>query len=279
MQQTDEEFRALSAAYWEKIWLYWPRIGAPLRPGPEDVSIFERLVVEHCKPAPKALLLGVTPEIAGMRWPTGTQLLAVDRSQGMIDHVWPNPPLAGAQALRGDWGNLALPDGDRDLIIGDGSLMQQPFPSGYQLVARELRRVLAPGGVFVMRAFVRPDVVDAPEDVFAALRAGHIKGFHAFKWRLNMSLQPDTRTGVVLGDVWRAFHGAFPDLAEFTALTGWPREAVETIDAYRDGQARYTYPSLNELREVLSPYFSEARCLTGTYELSERCPTLLFAPR
>jgi hypothetical protein len=71
----------------------WPLLGAPLRPSPADVRVFERWARSACPdggPSPRlALLLGVTPECARMGWPEGIELTAVNRSPEMIDAVWP----------------------------------------------------------------------------------------------------------------------------------------------------------------------------------------------
>ncbi|HVJ22074.1 MAG TPA: class I SAM-dependent methyltransferase [Polyangiaceae bacterium] len=279
MDEGDASFRALSARFWEQQWLWWDRIGTPLRPCPQDVEIFERLVSERCPVSPRALLLGVTPEIASMRWPAGTSLLAVDRSQGMIDNVWPRPALADARAVQGDWHVLEVGDGAFDVIIGDGSFMQQPFPRGYDALARELRRVLAGDGLFVMRSFVRPDQQESVVELLADLEGGTIGSFHVFKWRLLMALQPDTASGVRLSDAWKVFYELFRDPAALAERRGWPLTTVQTIDAYRGVDARYTYPTLGELGDALSPYFSEQARVVSSYELAERCPTQLWSRR
>jgi SAM-dependent methyltransferase len=276
---SDTSFRELSAEFWRQQWRWWHRLGPPLRPGHEDVTIFQRLVAEWGPRAPRALQLGVTPELATMRWPEGTRLLAVDRSDGMIEHVWPAQPYPGACVVLGDWCNLVLADASVDVIVGDGCFMQQPYPRGYAVLAAELRRVLAPGGVFVMRAFVRPTVPETVDALLAELAAGRITQFHVFKWRLNMALQRDPESGVCLHEIWRSFYEAFSSVAQLAERTGWPLESIETIDAYRESDARYTYPSLAELSEAVAPYFTERQRHLPRYELGERCPILAYSGR
>ena len=57
---------------------HWNLLGPPLRPSRDDVAILEG-VVQSLHTAPRVLLLGVTPELATLAWPAGTELVAVDR--------------------------------------------------------------------------------------------------------------------------------------------------------------------------------------------------------
>lgn len=272
-----------SARFWEREWLWWHRLSTPLRPAAEDIEILGRLIAQWCgargRMRPEAVLLGVTPEIASMQWPEGTRLLAIDRSQGMIDNVWPERPYDGAMVVSGEWTNMPVAAGSRDVVTGDGCFSQLSYPEGYDALVNELRRVLKPGGLFAMRAFVRPEPAEPMDALLAELHAGKILNFHAFKWRFNMALQSDIASGVRLRDIWDAFNEEFGDPSALAAQRGWPFETVETIHAYRGVEARYTYPSLSELREILSAGFSEVTCVYPTYEMADRCPTLLFEAR
>src|SRR3954468_12555969 len=107
---------------WDNYALDWHLVGVPLRPAPEDIAIYEGAVAAwQGKPgrAPRALLLGVTPEIATMRWPAGSGLLAVDRSPGRLDDVWPGRAAPHGAAVRGNWLQLPVADRSRDIAIGD----------------------------------------------------------------------------------------------------------------------------------------------------------------
>jgi hypothetical protein len=115
--------------------------------------------------------------------------------------------------------------------------------------------------------------------LFEELHAGKIGNFHVFKWRLNMALHENVEAGVRLGDVWDTFEARIGRPRLLAEERGWPLEAVETIDAYRASEARYTYPTLGDLRRVLTPFFDEEACVYPAYELGERCPTLGFRRR
>ena len=267
--------------YWIRPAQSWALRASPLRPAPEDVEIYEREFRrwhEATRPVPlHALLLGVTPEIATMSWPAGTRLLAVDRSQAMIRGVWPGAAL-GHMAVCSAWAALPLPDRTQDLLIGDGSFSALTADA-YTAMMQNLRRVIRPQGLVLMRFFTRPDRPEAPASAFADLRAGRIGSFHAFKWRLAMALHGSLDAGVRLADIWSAWHDAIPDPEEVARERGWPLPAVLTIDDFRGVGARYTFPTLAEARAVMAAGFEEASCHFPTYELGERCPILVFRPR
>jgi SAM-dependent methyltransferase len=251
----------------------WNLVGSPLRPGPEDVAIVEA-EVRACE-RPRVVLLGVTPELATLRWPAGTSLLAIDRSRAMIDTVFP----AGAgHAVAGEWTALPCATGSVDVVAGDGALSNLAFPLGYRAFAGEQHRVLAAGGRLILRLFAAPDPGEQLADVGRALAAGRIGSFHALKWRVAMAIQPADRNVAVV-EILHALDRVAPDRAALAALTGWPAAVIATIEAYRDSALRYSFPTLAEVREVLAGHFTEVACRTPAYELGERCPTLVLQPR
>ena len=272
-----------SSEMWDKHSLQWNRIGPPLRPCGQDIDLLQRLVAEQCAAAGclsrRALLLGVTPEIALMRWPRETRLLALDHHWGMIKNVWPSSQVAGAAAACANWTRMPVADEACDVVVADGCFSMLGYPEGYAAVTRELRRVLRRNGLFAMRAFIRPDKPEPVAAVCDDLRAGRIGNFHVFKWRLNMALHGDLAAGVRLADVWNVWHEAVPEPAALAAQLNWPLETIRTIDTYREGDICYTYPTLQELQHALSAHFSPTACLYPAYELGDRCPTLLFTPR
>ena len=266
--------------HWERHAVQWNSLGPPLRPAPDDIDVLRRLVAEGCNAAkgtgPRSLLLGVTPEIATMQWPDGTRLLAVDQCLGMIHNVWPSP--ADSAAICAVWKTLPLRDGMFDVVTGDGAFTLLDHPEADHVVVEELRRVLRDDGLFVARLFVRPEVPEPTGQVFDDLRAGRIGNFHAFKWRLAMSLHGDLATGVRLDDIWKAWNDAVPAPGELAKTLGWPLDVVRTIEAYRGVATRYTFPTLAESIEVFAPCFERMAVHVPDYELGDRCPTLAFRP-
>src|ERR1700691_4807012 len=79
--------------YWNHFAAVYRAFGLPLVPTQKDLRFMEGAVEGWAYSHPgenlRALLLGVTPGIAGMQWPEGSLLVAIDRSIGMVRDVWP----------------------------------------------------------------------------------------------------------------------------------------------------------------------------------------------
>lgn len=271
------------ADHWARHAAQWAHVGQPLRPGAEDVAAFADLIKQSAAAlnlaAPRGLVLGVTPELVGMAWPSATRLIAVDRCPGMIGALL--PPLASnpMSGIWGNWMNLPFADDSLDLIAGDGCLTVLESTSDHRRLGLELARVLRPGGRLAMRLFVRPERAERTEQVFADLHAGRIGNFHIFKWRLAMSLVDASTGAVPVADIWQAWCESGIAADELAIDRGWPLAEVATIEAYREASARYTFPRLDEARLALATGFEELACRTPAYELGECCPTLLLAAR
>jgi hypothetical protein len=118
---------------------------------------------------------------------------------------------------------------------------------------------------------VQKDEPESPAAVFGDLIAGGIESFHAFKWRLAMSLQNSAREGVRVDKIWDAWN-------EAGISTDWPSQTVETIDTYRGSDHRLTFTNMHEIRDLHSPLFEERAYIEPEYELGERCPILVYSP-
>lgn len=266
--------------HWNQHARQWNVIGSPLRPCVEDIDLLGTLLAPRAGCAPvharQVLLFGVTPEIAAMPWSDGTRLLALDRSVDMIAHVWRADGVFPGHAVCGDWSQIPLADGSCDLVAGDGCFTLLNYPDGYQDVLRAVRRVLKPEGLFAMRFFLRPAEPERVETVVADLWAKRIGNFHIFKWRLAMAMHGALESGICLGEVWNRWREAVPDPDELIHQLGWSPASVASINCYQDIVTCYTFPTLNEVREIFGAYFTEIDCRYPNYELGERCPTLLW---
>jgi predicted dehydrogenase len=262
--------------FWQNVPKQWKHFGPPLRPGPEDIRVMEQQVrdwverstANHCD----VLLCGVTPEIASMDWPPDTRLWAVEKSLAMIREVWPAGDSPMKQAVQGEWTCLPFAPGSFDIVIGDGCLTSLKYPQQQAHFLQAVRTVLRSQGMMIMRHFVHADEPERPETVFADLREGRIGSFHAFKWRLAMSLQESAGEGVRVDDIWRKWTDA-------KVATAWPKEAVDTITTYRGSDHRLTFTTLKEVRDLHAGLFVDSHCSTQGYELAERCPIMVFVPR
>lgn len=270
------------ATLWELQARQWALLKPPLRPAPEDVAVAQAFVdtwhATHRR-APRALVLGSTVELAALRWPSGSEIIAVDRSSTMLQGVWRQAPLTSGhrRAAVGEWLQMPLRDGCCDLVLGDGSFASVRKAEARGL-ARAVHRLLGRDGAMLTRMFVRPAVPESPAAVWSDLLSGAIGGFSAFKLRLLMALQDgDHETRVQ--DAWRFVHGRAPSLEWIAHRTGWPIDEVRTIESYCDQPTVYWFPQLEQFRAALEESFVERDCRHQAYEVGDRCPTLQFAPR
>lgn len=278
--QPSMTFVASEPSHWDAYAARFRLVGQPLRPGPTDVA-HVRDTVRRLLPRDttnrRALLLGVTAELAQIDWDPPLRLCAVDQSASMIRGLWPGDTEA-RQAQLGDWLALSAPPGGFVLALGDGVLTLFDYPAGYVRLSAVLKRSLAPHGLLCLRSFCRPQQSENVADVFDALWAGRIGNFHVFKWRLAMALQGDATRGVRLADIWDTFeaHTSVPRLAE---RTGFPIAEVGTIEGYRGVQDRYSFSTEREAVDVFSPELELLETWHPDYELGDRCPHLTFRRR
>jgi len=267
--------------HWPEIARLWRHIGPPLRPVAQDVRFYSDAVREWVglRGAPRALLLGVTPELYRLPWPEGTDLLAVDRSQDMIDRVWPGPKDA-ARCM--SWLDLSLPGSSRDIVLCDGGLQLLAHPQGQRRLAHVLRGILSDGGLCVVRLYAPPARRESPDAVLRDLLEGKIACMNLLKLRLGMSLMNAAAEGVELGTIWRALHAAAPDLNELAARIGWSAEHMSAIDPYRDSAVRYHFVTADQVSQMFCGDpggFEVRRVSVPDYELGERCPTIVLQRR
>ena len=261
--------------HWDAHAARWSLIGPPLRPAASDIEYLRASVSRLSPRMSSALLLGVTPEVAEMNWPLPCKLVAVDKSEGMVNAVWPGDTPT-RRALVGDWLALELPEAPFDLVVGDGVFSILDFPEGYGRLAAALAQVVKPGGLLSVRLFCRLEPSEELAQVFSALFDGAIGNFHIFKWRLAMALQGDATRGVRLADIWSTFCEHSGGVAEVAKRCGWPEPVVATIEGYRDVEERYTFSTEPEVVDSLAGGFEHIETWRPGYELGERCPHLTF---
>lgn len=253
--------------HWRAYANKWDRIGSPLRPCYEDVKNFRRAITASSR---SSLLLGVTPELSAL----SRHLTAIDNCAEMISAIWANKQQS---VVQGDW--LALPFGANafDSVIGDGCLVLLSYPVQHEKLFQQVKQVLEPGGRFLLRLFVNPDRPESRERVCREALAGKIKSFHAFKWRLLMSIAADSPEYTFeVADANAIFDTLLPNRKLLAARTGWPVRDIDTIDFYRGSSARYSYPPLSLVRKIIPPEFKEIELKKGSYELAERCPIMVL---
>jgi hypothetical protein len=88
---------------WRGFYRRWPRLKPPLRADADVCAAIASLIAGHDE---RALLLGVTPELAGLARFT----VAVDWNGKMIEHIWPGDD-ATRRAVLANWLYLPCTDG------------------------------------------------------------------------------------------------------------------------------------------------------------------------
>jgi len=257
-------------SYWNNIPRHWARLGPPVRPTHEVVSV----VSQQIAAAPgKVLLLGVTPELAGI----GADVTAVDRNANMIKYIWPGDS-AGRRSRNGDWRDLQFGGGLFASCVGDGSLNVITYPDDILKVFRGVSEVLRPGGRFVCRLYLTPDRCESPEEVRIAAMEGGIRGFHALKWRVAMATAAaQGNANIRVTAILDSFERLFPERNALSLRCGWTDEIINTIDAYRNSAEIYCFPTAAEIFSLMPPGFAHPRLVdVGGYELAERCPLLVM---
>ena len=217
----------------------------------------------------QVLLLGITPELQDL----AQKLTAIDINAEMLRSLWNRR----CCAVQGDWLHLPFPEMCFELVVGDGSLSNLSYPDSYAILFNELKRVLIHGGRIAMRLFTSPQEAEDIDAVVEQASTGSIRSFHAFKWRLAMALVTVNQTpNIPVSLILSVFERFFPDRSKLAHASGWKLDEIATIDAYRNSQAEYSFPSLAHVRQLVPQGLTEKAVLTGSYELAERCPILVL---
>jgi SAM-dependent methyltransferase len=275
---------SLSADPWKQHARQWAHVRLPLRPSAQDVGFTHREIAKWLlttrQSSPTILLLGVTPELCKLQLPSGSRVIAVDKSVDMIQSIWPGRLRPGDEVICADWRRLPLASSSIDVVLADGSLSALAYPLEYAALFSDLRRLLRPRGMCIIRCYAQPDIRETPDEVFADLSLGQIGNFHVLKWRLAMALQSDAETGVAVESVSRTLREAWEDLGLLAERFAWPIAEILTIEAYRHVDTRYCFPTLDQYREFFSTAgFAVTQLATPSYELGKRCPTFVVEPR
>lgn len=256
-----------SADHWQAHARQWSRIGGPLRPSGEDVSIMRAIL----GPAPgTGLLLGVTPELTVL----SERLIAVERDAAMIERHWV-PRGSGQSVRKGDWLELPLAPDSVDFAAGDGSLTMLRHTTGYVRLFGQLRTCLRDQATLALRVFSAPERPETPQQVADAALCGAIGSFHAYKWRMAMALVAQAGDpNIAVSAIGDAIERLTPGRDALARRTGWPQADIDTIDAYRGSLAVYSFPTLAQLRAAIPAGFEEVGVFYGSYELAQCCPII-----
>jgi SAM-dependent methyltransferase len=267
--------------HWPRIASSWSLVGPPLRPAGPDLAAFNRVIGEwhaHAGRPPSALILGVTAEFfTALSWPRGTLVAALDGSPDMIAAVWPGP---AELAMVGSWTAMPCEDASRDITLCDGGFGLLSLHDQQNLLA-EVARVLAPGGVFVVRLFAPMGRTGTVEEVARDLRAHQVASLDQLKLRLWGALQTSAATGVRPRDVVERIH-AMSDMGRFLVdELGWNRDHVDRLGVHRASTAVYHLTDEHGLARMLKSV-PALECLSverPTYAFGDACPVVTLRRR
>jgi SAM-dependent methyltransferase len=264
------------ADHWERFARNRSLNDPPVRPCLEDLAFCWEDANEWTEKrgTPRVLLLGVTPELYTLPWPKGTDFRAVDRTQAMIDALWPGPKESAQCA---DWLSMDLPEGSRDVVLCDAGLHMLTYPRGQHALIRRLHRILSDEGLCIFRLFVLPSQPETPDLVMRDLLDGEISNLSVLKLRLFMSMHNNAEEGVRLGEVYDTLIKAVPDLEKLAVNIGWPTERMLVVNNYRNLESRFHLLTLEQTIDLFCRDpggFRVHRLHTPSYELGQRCPTI-----
>ncbi|WP_298624147.1 class I SAM-dependent methyltransferase [uncultured Legionella sp.] len=266
------------SSHWDIHATQWNNIEGPLRPSVSDLQILHSWVTTAIGLSSQpfnVLILGATPELAAFPWPENTHLFTIDANLAMIKSQLSQEQLSLSPfKLVGNWLQLPLPDASMHLVVGDGCYSMLAGKD-YDALSNEIIRVLQPNGHFFMRFFVRPAAQESIECIQNDFLSGTIENFHILKWRIAMALHGSLEQGVCLKDIWNTWNKYFK---HHTHCLPWSKQTVNTIDAYKNNPAFYTFPTFTEIGLKLGCKFNQLEVFFPTYALGERCPSFKLKP-
>jgi hypothetical protein len=266
-------------SHWNAHAVRWEFIGTPLRPSPEDVMVvvdaMSQLANENPRHALKLLMLGVTPEYARFPWPPTSTLVAWERSESMIRHVWPGSTAENTRVIQGNWLHPPEGFGEFDFVLGDGVLTQLSFPNEYEELFRTLRALMRPGGRSALRLYANSTPPEKPDHVLDDVRQGRLTNVNEFKLRMGMALGGTRNVyNVAVAEIWDVWDQA---CCRHPALRQrWSTEESSTIEHYRESNAEYSFPPLHLVLHTMRTYMKVTKVCIPKYAFGCNCPTVIL---
>ena len=270
-------------SYWDLLANQFQHQQSPLRPCAEDIRVIHQIIHDwhhqHSPSGTSVLLFGVTPEIVNLSWPANTFLRAIEKSQAMIDVIWPGNIPKERQVVCNNWLDVTIEEHSLDLVVGDGFLTGLAYPQQYAQIARTISQWLKPGGLFIARLFVRKEEKETMDAIMTDLEAGRIARFDILKWRLAMAIQETAEQGVRMDNIYRAWCDIEKKLPTLLQQAGWPRATVNTIRLYEGRDNRYAFPTIKELDDAFSSCLEQVSVIIPGYDFGQCCPILVYRPK
>jgi hypothetical protein len=270
------------AGVWLRIARAYTAFTSPLVPCSGDIAAFEAAAAAQFtarQSGVHALMLGVTPGVALMRWPIGSRITAVDYSRDVIDALWPGDVPGLRRALCSSWFEIPLPDQSCDIVIGDGSLNACRFPGEAARLTQCAHKLLVDGGVLALRVYVRPQRQETIDQLMDALFSARGLSVDSFKMRLWLAMQRSVEEGVAVREAASLLHECGIGPEAMSGRLGWSEAVIEPFAAWPVSSAVYSFPSIEELRAVTDECFDTVSINYPGYDLGHCCPTLVMRKR
>jgi SAM-dependent methyltransferase len=198
----------------------------------------------------------------------------------MASALWPyNGAANNPRLVLSDWRFLPFRNAGADIVVGDGCINCLRYPDSFRAFARSTSRLLSSDGLLVIRCYIQPDRKESPEEVIAQIDSDGPETIHQFKFRLLMALQANAIEGIAVRRVYDYWARHLPDGSRPVSHPGWSQAAFELISLYRGVDTVHTFPTREELGEILNEFFIEVDISIPPYHLGERCPTIVLKSR
>lgn len=255
-------------------------MGPPARPHHSDIACMRAMAWQRIAGWPASgrlgvLVLGVTPEIVGLDWPNGTEITAVDRSEGMIEAFWPGDVPQQRRLVRGDWMSMPFEPDAFDFVLGDNVFNALDYPQRYRELAEVVGRILRPQGLFIVRVLCQAEPREDGYDIVEAYRAGQLTDYHQFRFRMMTASQPSAEEGLYTSkesiDRTMEEHGV--TMAEVYEKTGYrPPKPPPSVETAPMAPYKVTYPTADEFRRQVAHRFAIVDTRNGDHPLAHRTP-------
>jgi SAM-dependent methyltransferase len=256
----------------------WERILPPLKPVAEDLRVITGYLGSAGQSAGNVLILGVTREYLALPWPGDTSVRALDYAPVMLRTVWQG---AAGTGILGDWRRMPVSSQSQQAVLLDAGLCLLPWPHGQEQVVREVARVLVPGGLFIVRVLVLPDVPETTAEVMEELEKGQIPDLSHLRIRLWMAMQHEYRKPATNRQFWYKLQEACRGRDDLASRCDTTVEYIGEINrkSLFEPERDYEFAALAQYIALFTDSSSGFEILeisTPTYKLGSRCPTFVL---
>ena len=237
-------------SYWSGLVSRYLAVPPPLRPQSAEFEQYFRLAASCLDGVTQGqfgsvLVLGATPEFYHHFKKNSHSVMALDKSQAMLETLWPG---AESEYVVGDWVEAKLGGPLFDLALCDGGLSLLEYPGELQRFAQVMCKRLAPGGLLVSRVFLPERTCTALEQVLDDLHQGEVCSASLLKVRLWMALAAKSDGCVTLHDVWSAYDNAVECKDTLRDVAGWGDADFDSMASYQGLHTNYFFPDENALK-------------------------------